>query len=177
MELRRGGALKDSVEQMNFYKDEAIALRGSFSAFDMECLYPALESMEKGDVYLEVGVQYGRSLNFARKYSKGEIYGVDIDDEKYLGVKGANFIHKSSDEAVKDWTLPIKVLFIDGDHSYEGVKADWDNFSPFVKDGGWVLFHDCDETSPGVVKLFDEIKLKDKQKSDNQRCSMAWGRM
>lgn len=161
---------------MNFYKDEAEALPGSFSAYDMEYLYEALKDMQENDVYLEVGVQYGRSLSFACKYSKGDVFGIDIDNSKYLGVKGANFIHKPSNEVKKTWTLPIQVLFIDGDHSYEGVKADWDNFSPFVKEGGWILFHDCDETSPGVVKLFDEIDLKDKQKSGNQRCSMAWGR-
>lgn len=162
---------------MNFDTDEADALPGSFSAYDMACLFPALKTMTKDDVYLEVGVQYGRSLNFARKYSKGDIFGIDIDDSNYQGVNGANFIYASSNEAVKHWTLPIKVLFIDGDHSYEGAKDDLDNFLPFVVKGGWVLFHDCDETSPGVVKVFEEAKLKQKKQSDNPKCSMGWGRV
>lgn len=162
---------------MNFHEDEANALPGSFSAFDMECLYPAIKNMKEEDVYLEVGVQYGRSLDFVRHYSKGDIFGIDITDELYRDVAGTNFIHKPSNEAVKNWTLPIKVLFIDGDHSYGGCKDDLDNFLPFVVRGGWVLFHDCDETSPGVVQVFEEAKLKNKQKSDNPRCSMAWGRV
>lgn len=33
-------------------------------------------------------------------------------------------------------------LFIDGDHTYEGVKMDWEIYSPFVKPGGWIGFHD-----------------------------------
>lgn len=37
---------------------------------------------------------------------------------------------------------PIDLLFIDGDHSYEGVKADWMNFSPLVRSGGWIALHD-----------------------------------
>lgn len=159
----------------DFNKLEAEALPGSFSAFDMEFLYPAVSVLDKDSVYLEVGTQYGRSLDFVRKFSKGDVFGVDIDNELFLGVKGANLIHKSSNEAVKTWTLPIDVLFIDGDHSYEGCMDDWNNFAPFVKKGGWVFFHDCDSTSPGVERVFDEIGKgwHKKHKSPNQQCSMA----
>lgn len=160
---------------IDFYKEEQKALPGSFSRYDMEVMYGFIENLTKRDVYLEVGVQYGRSLNFVRQNTKAQVYGIDIDDSNYKGVDGAEFIHAGSNEAVKNWNKPIDVLFIDGDHTYEGVKDDWENFSPFVKKGGWVVFHDCDETSPGVVKLFDEINLKKKQKSPEQRCSMAWG--
>ncbi len=37
---------------------------------------------------------------------------------------------------------PIDVLFIDGDHSYAGVKADFELWAPLVRSGGWILFHD-----------------------------------
>lgn len=36
----------------------------------------------------------------------------------------------------------VDFLFIDGDHSYEGVKRDWEMYSPFVKKGGLISFHD-----------------------------------
>ena len=36
----------------------------------------------------------------------------------------------------------VDMLFIDGDHSYEGVKQDFENFYPLVKMGGYILFHD-----------------------------------
>ena len=36
----------------------------------------------------------------------------------------------------------LDFLFIDGDHTYEGVKKDFELFSPFVKKGGFVAFHD-----------------------------------
>lgn len=56
----------------------------------------------------------------------------------------------------------IDVLFIDGDHSYEGVKADFDLWSPLVRPGGVVAFHDTVPTSwahePGVVQLVSELK-------------------
>lgn len=37
---------------------------------------------------------------------------------------------------------PVDYLFIDGDHSYEGVKADFEMYSPLVREGGLIAFHD-----------------------------------
>lgn len=37
---------------------------------------------------------------------------------------------------------PIDFLFIDGDHTFEGVKQDFDTYSPWVKPGGLVALHD-----------------------------------
>ncbi|MDX1993564.1 MAG: class I SAM-dependent methyltransferase [bacterium] len=36
----------------------------------------------------------------------------------------------------------LDVLFIDGDHSYAGVKADFEMYSPLVRSGGIIGFHD-----------------------------------
>lgn len=41
--------------------------------------------------------------------------------------------------------LPLSyfdMLFIDGDHSYENCKKDYEEFLPFVKKGGLIVFHD-----------------------------------
>jgi|SRR3990167_1491012 len=130
---------------------------GAFSSFDMACIYPALKKSSKNNVYLEVGVDKGKSLAFARRYFKGDVFGIDVRDDP--DIRGTNFIQKESNEAVKNWTLPIKVLFIDGDHSKKGVTGDWDNFSPFVVKGGWVFFHDADS---GEVKKF--VKTLNKPK-------------
>jgi predicted O-methyltransferase YrrM len=37
---------------------------------------------------------------------------------------------------------PVDFLFIDGDHSFEGVKADFDTYSPLVRPGGVIALHD-----------------------------------
>jgi predicted O-methyltransferase YrrM len=58
---------------------------------------------------------------------------------------------------------PLEVLFIDGDHSYEGAKADFGRWGAFVRPGGHLLFHDAVDTGgygnhyPGVVRLMAEI--------------------
>jgi predicted O-methyltransferase YrrM len=37
---------------------------------------------------------------------------------------------------------PIDLLFIDGDHRYEGVRRDFEMYSPLVGAGGLIAFHD-----------------------------------
>jgi len=56
----------------------------------------------------------------------------------------------------------IDFLFIDGDHTYAGVKKDFEMYSNLVKKGGIIAFHDIVEhSSEGgcqVNKFWDEIK-------------------
>lgn len=56
----------------------------------------------------------------------------------------------------------IDVLFIDGDHTYEGVKKDFEMYSPLVKIGGIIAFHDIvvhpPEINCNVNKYWNEIK-------------------
>lgn len=40
----------------------------------------------------------------------------------------------------------VDFLFIDGDHSYMGVKLDYYMYKDFVKPGGWIGFHDIKPT-------------------------------
>jgi cephalosporin hydroxylase len=40
----------------------------------------------------------------------------------------------------------LDFLFIDGDHTYEGVKLDYQMYQPFVRPGGWIAFHDIVDT-------------------------------
>jgi predicted O-methyltransferase YrrM len=47
----------------------------------------------------------------------------------------------------ESWEKPIDLLFIDGDHSYAGCKSDIDLFTPHVKVGGLVVFHDVAQTT------------------------------
>jgi predicted O-methyltransferase YrrM len=59
---------------------------------------------------------------------------------------------------------PIDLLFIDGDHRYEGVKADFEMYSPLVRPGGSIAFHDImpDPQHPevGVNRFWREISAR-----------------
>ena len=64
----------------------------------------------------------------------------------------------------------LDFLLIDGDHSYEGVSADFNNYAPLVKTGGLIAFHDVlpdyktklgidtGNWTGGVPKFWQEIK-------------------
>lgn len=43
---------------------------------------------------------------------------------------------------VATYVKSVDLLFIDGEHSYEGVKADWNAYNGFLKTGSIVVFHD-----------------------------------
>lgn len=43
---------------------------------------------------------------------------------------------------------PVDFLFIDGDHTYEGVEADFAQYAPLVRPGGLVAFHDINPPYP-----------------------------
>ena len=43
---------------------------------------------------------------------------------------------------IKSQVISIDLLFIDGDHSYDGVKADWDTYKELLHVGSTVVFHD-----------------------------------
>jgi cephalosporin hydroxylase len=55
---------------------------------------------------------------------------------------------------------PVDFLYIDGDHSYDGAKQDFEMYSPLVRTGGIVAFHDIVTTADGcgVDRLWDELK-------------------
>ena len=56
----------------------------------------------------------------------------------------------------------VDFLMIDGDHSYEGVKKDFEIYSPLVKPGGLIAFHDIcggpQELVGGVPRFWSEIQ-------------------
>lgn len=60
--------------------------------------------------------------------------------------------------------IGVNLLIIDGDHSYEGVKFDFDNYFPLLKPGGYVIFDDYNAKEwPGVQQYVDH----DLQKTPN----------
>jgi predicted O-methyltransferase YrrM len=47
---------------------------------------------------------------------------------------------------------PVDFLFVDGDHSREGVWADFELYAPLVRPGGIVAFHDVSEHTYAAVQ-------------------------
>jgi hypothetical protein len=59
------------------------------------------------------------------------------------------FIKDTSENAYYNFfvlqDIKIDVLFIDGDHSYEGVKLDFELYSNILSENGIIIIHDTDE--------------------------------
>lgn len=61
---------------------------------------------------------------------------------------------------------PLDFLFIDGDHSYEGVRQDFEMYAPLVRPGGLIAFHDIvplaaedrQHSVGGVPRFWRELK-------------------
>ena len=66
---------------------------------------------------------------------------------------------KLSSELAREWTLPLRLLWIDGDHTYAGTRLDLECFRPHLADGAIVAFHDVLHEFEGGVRVFMEDVL------------------
>jgi predicted O-methyltransferase YrrM len=59
-------------------------------------------------------------------------------------------------------SAPLDFLFIDGDHTYEGVRADFEQYAPLVRPGGMVAMHDILPRQEGstiqVHRLWQQLR-------------------
>ena len=75
----------------------------------------------------------------------------------------------------------LDILFIDGDHSYEGVKKDFEMYSPLVREEGLIVFHDIVVVPPeiekanGVHQFWNEIKKNFEYKEIVEDWEQGWG--
>ncbi len=81
------------------------------------------------------GAYAGCRTELYRAFTKGKqqlhLFLEDSHDKSTLEKVAARFNNK-----------PIDFAFIDGDHTYEGVKADFNDYGPLVRAGGIIAFHD-----------------------------------
>jgi predicted O-methyltransferase YrrM len=70
-------------------------------------------------------------------------------------------------EFERDQRGPVALIFIDGDHTYEGLSGDWCAWKRHVAPGGLVCLHDSRSTAArdigaaGSVRVTNEIVLQD----------------
>lgn len=132
---------------------------------------------------VEVGSYRGRSTVFLGKgVSDGArvpVYAVD-PHKSFIGVLGGEFgpqdrtafyrtmldcecsefvslVNLSSEIITPNWQEPVSLLWIDGDHSYEGVKRDFECWSPYLEPDAIVAFDDATDPKLGPRMLIEEI--------------------
>jgi predicted O-methyltransferase YrrM len=137
-------------------------------------------------VIVEIGSARGRStcaLALAcRRNGDGHVYAIDphtfnpwteigtqASTEAFLRARLKDYsleewcdvIVATSADAAKTWTRQIDLLFVDGDHSFDGVRADFEMFRPWLAPSALVVFHDTawnyhthgnEQSQPGDLK-------------------------
>ncbi len=96
-------------------------------------------------------------------YGESIFTEVNTIKNKYYSKQNIFLLKSLFDDAVTQFkNNSINVLHIDGLHTYEAVKHDFDNWFKKVRENGIIIFHDTNERHDdfGVYKLWEELKKK-----------------
>jgi len=111
-------------------------------------------------IVIEVGVLNGENAKSMLKTLKiKKIYLIDIEKKFEVMGDGVEFIEMPSDKAYKLIKEKADFIYIDGDHSYEQVIKDINNYYPLLKEGGILAGHDI-IGEKGVLKAVIEFCSK-----------------
>src|SRR2546429_1111289 len=153
-------------------------------------------------VILEIGSFKGKSTvglaSIAARYRLGKVVAVDphtapSSTDPGLGGQASSFddfrhtlaragltdhveVHRTfSRELATAWNRPIRLLWIDGDHTYPGAKQDLDLFAPHLATGGVVALHDVLHNFAGPIRVFVEDVLGSDRNGPAGCCgSIGW---
>lgn len=133
---------------------------------DEICHFVALINNRFPKVFVEIGTAFGGTLYTINRYVKTlkKVVCIDLDDRFYnfgyfkMRTKllrefnkniEINFLVGNSHDEKIEHDLKnilngerIDVLFIDGDHSYDGTRDDFQRYSKYVSSNGIIAFHD-----------------------------------
>lgn len=134
------------------------------------CVVAVLDSGEDIPSYLEIGAAAGGTTYVMNHFFSPQSI-VLIDDnihpkhelrpDTLKGINRKEIIGNSRDQTVIDQVEgPFGLLVIDGDHSYQGVHADIENYLPFLREGGFLMLHDTATNIWGcdVPAVVEELK-------------------
>lgn len=121
-------------------RDEAMALVRS------------VKRLPKNPIIIQIGGWKGTStVAMIETRPDAFIFSVDIKPwpderqnvEKY-GLNAKQVVRVLGDSKTMGWPINLKadMIYIDGDHRYNGVRADCETWIPRVKKGGLIVFHD-----------------------------------
>ncbi len=133
---------------------EAVETHGALQKVGELAGFLALLVDFKPEVVLEIGSDHGGTLwAWQQIPSVRRVVAVDLPlggfhSGRSLDTHGVEVVYGDShktetlDEVRDLLGGQVDLLFIDGDHTLDGVKSDYEMYSPLVRDGGIVGFHD-----------------------------------
>jgi MMP 1-O-methyltransferase len=130
---------------------------GWLSDEEGEALYELAKECSGRGVIVEIGSWKGKSTTCLGLGSRAgrnvPVFAIDPHADYRFGEFKANMeragiadlvtpIASRSQDAVESFDRPIELLFLDGSHEYEDVRADFEGWVPKLVDGGTVAVHD-----------------------------------
>lgn len=117
---------------------------------------------------LEIGA-YSNACTRAYALLGMDVVSVDLIHRGMENIPNVLFVQgDSSHPKIIDYA-PLRnrkfdVIMIDGDHTYKGVKKDFENYRKYLNEGGLIAFHDiwdsheCRRQDCFVFELWEELK-------------------
>jgi len=166
---------------------QACGLEGYIGEREFRALCMLAAAAPAGGETVEIGSFKGKSTigvaSIARAFSFGTVVSIDphnapCETDPDLPDSGTSFddfergltqaglrehveAHRApSHTAAIGWNRPIRLLWIDGDHTYAGAKLDFDLFKSYLIDGAIVAFHDTLHEFEGPIRVFVEELLE-----------------
>jgi len=167
--------------------DKAQNVEGYIGEREFRALCMLAAAPPAGGVNVEIGSFKGKSTigvaSIASAFNLGDVVSIDphnapCETDPDLSESGTSFddfqaaltkaglrdrveAHREpSRDAAVGWNRPIRLLWIDGDHTYNGAKLDFDLFKPFLIDGAIVAIHDTLHEFEGPIRVFVEDMLR-----------------
>ena len=146
--------------------------------FDEAAFLFRLVRARPGAQIMEIGRYHGGSafLFAVAGDHNSMVTSIDIapqnDELLQIALKKSGLAHKvqlvvGDSRAGEARVNSYDLIFVDGDHSYEGVRHDYEHWRKAVKPGGYLAFHNAcsggpqTSTAPGPVRLTHEITVRD----------------
>jgi predicted O-methyltransferase YrrM len=152
-------------------------------------LYRLAREVEPGGAFVEIGRFKGGSTllvasalpDAAELWSydlhvaiRADLTGPQLDAElcealDRYGLRGKVHLVVGDSRTAEPPPSPPSVVFVDGDHTYEGARADYERWSELVAPGGHLLFHDAVDVGgygnhyPGIARLVEEATRSDRR--------------
>jgi hypothetical protein len=179
-EIERTGVAALSSEQM----EQLMSIRGAVSESEIAHLFELATQVRVGCI-VEVGAFRGRATAALAMGSlagfKAPVFVIDPHEE-FVGIYGGKFgpedrgsffetmlklqlypiirlINLSSEWLSRTWPLPVSLLWIDGDHTFEGVKRDIDCWLPKLHDEASIVFDDALDPTVGPCRIIEQLTV------------------
>lgn len=142
---------------------------GWLTPSDALCLYRTARKLKRGSIVVEIGSWKGKSTyclaralccgrviaidpfdasgepgsaEVYQQAKKGDLYETFCRTMKSLGVADKIEVRKGTSRDFADKTPEINLLFIDGNHSIDDCRFDYEQYARHISRGGYLLFHD-----------------------------------